>query len=787
MTPTHLPSASDQGPTQEPNGTDTVEQLSNLKKSPDVLLSRRGGDAEHPNVDNESLRSRLGRADEDTYAEALQAVQGLASITNDAQGTGASGATDRIEEMLLGELEAEAVENNDDRAADIESQHRMAWPYEQLLDSDMDLPTVTSIINWRRLCQRCMVFTPKRLWHEALQLMTIIPLLLPVLETVGVRYPRTSLMLLPITSFAVARVVTLAFEATATLFLQYRPVFDRITIVIKGFFGWPSTMPLCIGLCYTWPLFGINVKQWQALYSLPHFWPTCCWLLGASVTRPILDVSVKFYINDLTLRHYEDRAREAHRAQIVMRAIVAAARSAEREIKERELVVRRRKELASTSANSSGASTPQVRPLIRISSSADALPQAANPREWHIAKPAILDEADPSSVSWKEERSTSKDRWSKFFVQLDTLSGALQFGAGLDDAASLEQARELAGRVFGILKKLPHLRHVDGAKVYLVRSKLLDWSSARLGSERDTVGENALFRTDESIDEDTFVTSIERCYKESRLLTASVASFDRINVLLYKSCFCMWAFVLALIFGIVWEGRDIAVWVIPAISVVASIVVILGKAPGDVLSGAIYTLLFRPFDIGDRVVISQPGSAPVLYSLIVKQIDVVRTHFLTSNGELLYYENHLLRNMCITNLSRSGQLCLMIRVQVPAATPALKVTELADSIRMYCSEKEADWMAVDLIFSGTDFSAGHLNLDVWATCRHPAADVGMVYGAKSSLLLFMHAYMQSANIEYIKPLMPVRMEPSLSRGEPSLTPTSARDGSVLSPPVASRQ
>eukprot|EP00966_Prymnesium_polylepis_P215553 4991604-Prymnesium_polylepis.2 len=48
----------------------------------------------------------------------------------------------------------------------------------------------------------------------------------------------------------------------------------------------------------------------------------------------MLDCFVQFYVNDLTLRHYEQRAREAHQAQTVLRGVVAAARSAEREMKE---------------------------------------------------------------------------------------------------------------------------------------------------------------------------------------------------------------------------------------------------------------------------------------------------------------------------------------------------------------------------------------------------------------------------------------------------------------------
>merc|ERR1712195_261443 len=105
-------------------------------------------------------------------------------------------------------------------------------------------------------------------------------------------------------------------------------------------------------------------------------------------------------------------------------------------------------------------------------------------------------------------------------------------------------------------------------------------------------------------------------------------------------------------------------------------------------------LLLRPFDIGDRVVISQPGMQPPLI------------------------ENHLLRNMSVTNLSRSGELTLTVQVQVPSATPSQKVTELADAIRMYCNEREADWIGVDLLFSSTDFSSGHLNLDILALSRH---------------------------------------------------------------------
>ena len=57
-------------------------------------------------------------------------------------------------------------------------------------------------------------------------------------------------------------------------------------------------------------------------------------------------------------------------------------------------------------------------------------------------------------------------------------------------------------------------------------------------------------------------------------------------------------------------------------TVLASFAVIMGRAPADVFSGAIYTLFFRPFDIGDRIYIAQPGrvSSPAAHEAADHQL-----------------------------------------------------------------------------------------------------------------------------------------------------------------------
>jgi len=750
----------------------------------------------------ESSSARAGRADEATYAEALQAVEELKSVVSEQPGM-VTGVTDRIEGMLLGELEAaDAVEEVEEDARIRGDGHWASQTAEEACSPGSPtgkggeqvrsvsvsgyelLGSADTVTTWHSLCRIRCEKAPKWLWDQLLALTTVSPLMLTVLVEAPDDGPfeRGALWALLLYSYAAARLITLGYEAIARLLLQYRPIFTRVSLMVQGSFGWPSTIVVCVALNTVFPLAGIDEDRWRTIEGFERFWPTCYWLLGASLSWPMLDCFVQFYVNDLTLRHYEQRAREAHQAQTVLRGVVAAARSAEREMKEsafRKQGAHKnpggtvRAQLSSSMEALPSFPRPANAVAVAASRSSDNLPIPTPPTS-STTLPGGKEQMDVSAAAEEglegpacgappggEQHDAPKDRTARFFMQLDGLTGALEFGAGFADAASLEQARRRAAHIFGILRIQPALSRNDGDVngATLGRAAILTWACARTETERDTVGEQALFRVvDEVIDEETFVSSIERVYKESRLLTASVASFDRINALLYKTCVGFWVVLLGLAFAIVWQGRDIAVWVIPSVSVLASLVVILGKAPADVFSGAIYTLLLRPFDIGDRVIISQPGQQPTLYSLIVKEIDVVRTHFLTANGELLLIENHMLRNMSITNLSRSGETTLLVQVQVPVATPHSKITELVDSIKQYCSEKDADWIAVEPIFSSTDFSAGHINLDIWVTCRHPAQDVLLIYGAKSSLLLFIHAYMQSASIEYIKPLVPMRLE-----------------------------
>ena len=294
----------------------------------------------------------------------------------------------------------------------------------------------------------------------------------------------------------------------------------------------------------------------------------------------------------------------------------------------------------------------------------------------------------------------------------------------------------------------------------LQRDTLLQWVHAQHGRRDPELASSvsasirALPTLSESIDEDNFVSTVERCYKEQRLLTASVDSFSRTHSLLRSMIILLWFAVFVCAAFFVW-GFDLATWAIPSASALLSLVVLLGRVPSDFAASTWYAVVVRPYDIGDRVTLSTPGSDSQIYSLIVKHIDLMRTYFITSHGETMILENHVIRTLSVINLNRSGSTTLVALIQVPTATPSAKITELVDSIRSYVAEKDAEWSDAMFLFSTIDFERGHIELKIWATSVFPSHEVSSIYSAKSRLLLFIHAYMQSADIEYVKPIVPI--------------------------------
>jgi len=525
----------------------------------------------------------------------------------------------------------------------------------------------------------------------------------------------------PFYSLAAARLLSLIVISFLSIPSLLRTLPRLVVLLLHSIFSMPLCPPAILfpATNGVFRLLYFDRLTWKQLYELPSFIPASMWMLAAALAFCLLDAAVQLSQNHLALKHYEDRSQSAYEQQAALRKVAAAAKSCER----------RR-----------------------------AYPMRPSPRD--AAGEGLL--------------SRHLSSLSKLQQQLQRLAGPLDLGSELAEAASLCQARRRAQRIFNLLLReeglttLPPRRtgRTSGEKEEpsVDRDALLRWAYQGERSPPPPKLAADLFPYGQLVDRDQFCKVVERSYKEQRLLTASVESFDRLQKILLRGLQVLVAFIfLVLLLRLPFIRINLVSMLIPLTSALLVFFSLAGGLVAEVFSSFFFTYVTRPYDIGDRVYVATPGQEPVLYSLIVKDIEVMRTHFLTANGEAMVVSNSSVKNMALTNLSRSGKLTLLVQLMVPVATQSSKINELLEAITSYVSES-GDWSACDNQFGEAALDKGHLLLNIWPTSVYAAHEIMAIYAAKSRLLLFCHAYMQAANIEYIMPVLPMRDSPSPRAG-----------------------
>ena len=346
-----------------------------------------------------------------------------------------------------------------------------------------------------------------------------------------------------------------------------------LSLLFEASAGWPITSVVWIAAT----LVLVALGEWDG----PPSWETLpdsylhvsIWLASAATSRALLEAALQYWLNNLTLRHFELRAKDAYSANKVLRRIAAAARVAERREQQQQQLQQSSSRKRSVSLSGSKAAVPDA-PVVDLDAIAvdekgsawqpsrvdgvcmhaaaatatAATPATSPPR----APPASLPVHEPPPLLPVLSSSSRREhRWDRLGKNLNRLSGPMSLGSGFGDAPTVLAARKRALRVFAILKRQSHL-HVptdattagtvaDGAAppvpVLLQRDTLLRWAHVQHGIKgvqlRTAVADSSHALTlSETVDEDAFVGVVERCYKEQRLLTASVKSFSRTHELL---------------------------------------------------------------------------------------------------------------------------------------------------------------------------------------------------------------------------------------------------------------
>lgn len=399
--------------------------------------------------------------------------------------------------------------------------------------------------------------------------------------------------------------------------------------------GWalPAMLyPAAIGIFYR---VGVDGDAWSFLVELRRFLATAVWLMAGGLSSAVLDSGVALMQRQLTLHHYEQRSQTAYDTQRCLRKIVAAAHAAERHAEKvretraveaaagvlqmrmrqfaqrvaRERGPRRSSRISGNSARSATAPPASAdRPSDLSCSRDEVLPSDVQVRivqsrsehghiEKSLAPPsrsaskAMLNTDAPAPEPGRlatphppKEPPRADTRAKELDRQLDILSGPLDLGPGITAARTFSQAGRRAVKIFRVLMAQEELRvpQVDGQEPAVDRDKLVLWAFRDGGRKSSSRLAGSVFRYGPAITMDEFIKVVEESYQEQRLITASVAAFDRLHseVRVFLQVVLLFVFLILLL--AVWSV-SVVTWLVPIGSALLSAAVLAGRITSDIL------------------------------------------------------------------------------------------------------------------------------------------------------------------------------------------------------------
>ncbi|KAJ8611469.1 hypothetical protein CTAYLR_005151 [Chrysophaeum taylorii] len=254
--------------------------------------------------------------------------------------------------------------------------------------------------------------------------------------------------------------------------------------------------------------------------------------------------------------------------------------------------------------------------------------------------------------------------------------------------------------------------------------------------------------------EHDLVELILRVYSERSFLSATIQSFGAINDMLVRVAEGMWL-VVALIFTLAFWRVPLSDFILAFGTISLALSLAIGSSGANVFSGLVFVLGSAPYDIGERVIVSNVAESPTAFPMFVERISPLTTTFRTSFGETLVVANHVLASKQIINHGRSPRPWLMCTIKLSTRTPPEEISKLAGALQIHARNNTRDWVGIDLVFSRIEHDKNVLVLDCWCGAANPYQDFTNLYAARSRLYLFIHAYIHAAGLHYVAPIRPV--------------------------------
>lgn len=189
----------------------------------------------------------------------------------------------------------------------------------------------------------------------------------------------------------------------------------------------------------------------------------------------------------------------------------------------------------------------------------------------------------------------------------------------------------------------------------------------------------------------------------------------------------------------------------------------VGTASAKYFEGILFILVRRPYEIGDRVNVSQPDvDTPTSGSpgWIVKDIDLYTTTVVYgATNEVATYSNGSLAAFRIINAARSHKANVNFLIKFPISAPYSKLKIVKSAIEKFVQARPREWVSF-FSFRATrvEPDLGFVEYMVFCQHREPWQNIGAVMQSKADLQNFCLELSKIMDLRYVSPPMPVEFK-----------------------------
>ncbi|KAI6682150.1 hypothetical protein NL676_036031 [Syzygium grande] len=168
---------------------------------------------------------------------------------------------------------------------------------------------------------------------------------------------------------------------------------------------------------------------------------------------------------------------------------------------------------------------------------------------------------------------------------------------------------------------------------------------------------------------------------------------------------------------------------------------IFGNTCKTIFEAIIFVFLTHPFDVGDRCVIDG-------VQLMVEEMNILSTVFLTLDNEIIYYPNSVLATKPITNYRRSPHVGDKVEFSIEFMTPLERIGAMKEKIKKYLEKNWRIWHLNHNVFVSEIENVNKIKIGLFVNHKMNFQDYVEKNRRRTELVIELKRIFDNLNIRY---------------------------------------